>query len=147
MSANEISGTGTGSPVAVLSDEECWSVLRTQVLGRLAVAAGGEIDIFPVNFVVDDSTILLRTAPGTKLVEMTIHNTVAFEVDAVSESDAVSVVVKGTARWLDTQTEIAAAQQAPLASWIPTLRYTFVRITPTSVSGRRFRPGPAPEED
>jgi hypothetical protein len=28
--------------------------------------------------------------------------------------------------------------------WIPTLKYTYVRITPTSVSGRRFRRGPEP---
>ena len=48
-------------------------------MGRLAVAAAGEVDIFPINYAdVDRDTILFRTAEGTKLLELTINGRVAF---------------------------------------------------------------------
>jgi nitroimidazol reductase NimA-like FMN-containing flavoprotein (pyridoxamine 5'-phosphate oxidase superfamily) len=135
----------TDSPVSQLSDEACWDLLKENTLGRLAVSAGGEIDIFPINYYADGHTILFRTAPGTKLVELTVNSNIAFEVDNYTDADARSVVVKGTARWLDTRAEIDEADKAPLTPWIPTLKYIFVRITPTSMSGRHFVRGPEPE--
>jgi nitroimidazol reductase NimA-like FMN-containing flavoprotein (pyridoxamine 5'-phosphate oxidase superfamily) len=132
-------------PVQELSETESWQLLGRSSFGRLAVSAAGEIDIFPINYYADGSTILMRTAPGTKLVEMTINSSVAFEVDGVGETEAWSVVVKGSARWLDTRAEIDAADRQPLTSWIPTLKYVYVRITPTEVNGRRFHLGDEPD--
>jgi len=134
-------------PVEELSEAESWQLLRENSLGRLAVSAAGELDIFPINYYADGSTILLRTAPGTKLVEMTIHGYVAFEIDGYTDTDAWSVVAKGSARWLDTRAEIDDADAQPLTSWIPTLKYVYVRITPTHVSGRRFVRGVEPDRD
>ncbi|PRY70159.1 nitroimidazol reductase NimA-like FMN-containing flavoprotein (pyridoxamine 5'-phosphate oxidase superfamily) [Glaciihabitans tibetensis] len=131
----------------VLDESECWVLLRSHSLGRLAASAAGVIDIFPLNYYADGSTILMRTTPGTKLVEMTIHSDVAFEIDDFTDEEAVSVVVKGTAEWLDTRSAIEEADRAPLVSWLPTLKYVYVRITPTSVTGRRFVRGPEPERD
>jgi nitroimidazol reductase NimA-like FMN-containing flavoprotein (pyridoxamine 5'-phosphate oxidase superfamily) len=132
-------------PIAVLSEAECWSLLGEHSLGRLAVSAAKEIDIFPVNYYADGSTILLRTAPGTKLLEMTIRNDVAFEIDDFTDTDALSVVIKGTARELESQADIDVADQLPLTPWIPTLKYVYVEISPNSISGRRFDRGPEPE--
>ncbi len=134
-------------PVEELSESESWQLLRDNSLGRLAVSAAGELDIFPINYYADGSTILLRTAPGTKLVEMTIHGYVAFEIDGYTDTEAWSVVAKGSARWLDTRAEIDEADTQPLTSWIPTLKYVYVRITPTHVSGRRFVRGVEPDRD
>ena len=134
-------------PVEELSEAESWQLLRENSLGRLAVSAAGELDIFPINYYADGSTILLRTAPGTKLVEMTIHGYVAFEIDGYTDTDAWSVVAKGSARWLDTRAEIDDADAQPLTSWIPTLKYVYVRITPTHLSGRRFVRGVEPDRD
>jgi len=134
-------------PVEELSEAESWQLLRENSLGRLAVSAAGELDIFPINYYADGSTILLRTAPGTKLVEMTIHGYVAFEIDGYTDTEAWSVVAKGSARWLDTRAEIDDADAQPLTSWIPTLKYVYVRITPTHVSGRRFVRGVEPDRD
>ena len=134
-------------PVEELSEAESWQLLRENSLGRLAVSAAGELDIFPINYYADGSTILLRTAPGTKLVEMTIHGYVAFEIDGYTDTEAWSVVAKGSARWLDTRAEIDDAEAQPLTSWIPTLKYVYVRITPTHVSGRRFVRGVEPDRD
>ena len=44
-----------------------------------------------------DNVIYLRTAPGTKLLELSINDHVALEIDHVSDIDAMSVVVKGRA--------------------------------------------------
>lgn len=131
--------------VQTLTDDECWEVLLSASLGRLAVSVAGEPEIFPVNFVTADRRILFRTAQGTKLLELTVNNHVAFETDGVGRDEAWSVVVKGTARILDKQAEIDAADQLPLRPLIPTLKFIYVEITPHEVTGRRFPLTPEPE--
>ncbi|MCS5716562.1 pyridoxamine 5'-phosphate oxidase family protein [Herbiconiux sp. CPCC 205763] len=128
-----------------LDSEECWELLRSQELGRLAMGVGGEIDIFPVNYLAERDSILLRTAPGTKLLELVIAPNAAFEIDGYSDEEAWSVVLKGTAYRLERQSEIDEADRLPLTPWIPTLKYEYVRIAANSVSGRRFRRGPEPD--
>ena len=132
-------------PVEVLDRDECFELLGRNELGRLATAVGGTIDIFPVNYHFDDDGILLRTAPGTKLLELTVRDTVAFEVDGYTDEEAWSVVVHGRAHELEKQSEIDAAERAPLRPWVPTLKYRFVRIGVDTVTGRRFPRLPEPE--
>jgi len=129
----------TGPVIRELTDEEAWKLLRHAPLGRLAVSVRGDVDIFPINFVVDEGDLLFRTAPGTKLVELTINESVALEVDTYTYDEASSVVVKGIAEQLQLQSEIDAADRLPLVPWIPTLKYRWVRIVPTSVRGLVFQ--------
>lgn len=131
--------------VTQLDEDACWSLLSRGRLGRLALATGDEPDIFPVNYVVDGPRLLFRTAPGSKLAELAQNPRVAFEVDEYDETYAASVVVKGTAKRLELQSEIDEADALPLSPWIPTLKYRWVRIVPTSITGRRFARGPEPE--
>ena len=133
------------SNVWALSEEECWNLLARRELGRLALAVNGEPDIFPVNYVVDGPRVLFRTAPGSKLAELTVNPHVAFEVDEYDESYAASVVLKGNAERLELQRGIDAADTLPLTPWIPTLKYRWIRITPLSIIGRRFERGPEPD--
>lgn len=135
----------TSDAVRDLSEQECWQRLSENSLGRLVVNAAGEIDIFPVNYVVTGNELYLRTAPGTKLLELTIHPDVAFEIDHVDEVSAYSVVVKGSAEELQHQDEIDVADSLPLVPFLPTLKYRWVRIRPTTTSGRAFRRGPEPD--
>lgn len=132
-------------PVEQLSEETCWELLRGASLGRIAVSFRGEPEITPINFIAVDGRLLLRTNPGTKLLKLTINDKVALETDSVGPHVAWSVVVKGTARVIESQDEIFAADQLPLHPLIPTLKYTWVEVTPTEVSGRRFELGPEPE--
>jgi nitroimidazol reductase NimA-like FMN-containing flavoprotein (pyridoxamine 5'-phosphate oxidase superfamily) len=134
----------TQNPVQILTEEQCWDALLSASLGRLAVAVGGVLDIFPVNFVAADRRLLFRTAAGTKLLELTVNSTVAFETDGVGRDEAWSVVVHGTARALDTQREMDDAAALPLRPLIPTLKPTFVEIVATTITGRRFPLGPEP---
>ena len=51
--------------------QECWAALASQTLGRLAVLGkDGAPDIFPINYLVHDERIYLRSAPGAKLVDI-----------------------------------------------------------------------------
>ncbi|TDW29076.1 pyridoxamine 5'-phosphate oxidase family protein [Cryobacterium psychrophilum] len=131
--------------IRILTETECWDALLSASLGRLAVSVGGIPDIFPVNFVAADRRLLFRTAEGTKLLELTVNNRVAFETDGLGKDEAWSIVVKGTASILEKQSEIDAADQLPLHPLIPTLKYIYVEIAPTEMHGRRFELGPEPD--
>lgn len=135
----------TDDPVARLSEEECWERLAENELGRLVTRVGDVIDIFPINYVVDERTIVFRTAEGSKLVELTVNDEVLFEVDDHTDADAWSVIVRGSARMIDTLAGREAADGLALAPWIPTLKYNYVRVTPQSLSGRAFRRTEEPE--
>jgi nitroimidazol reductase NimA-like FMN-containing flavoprotein (pyridoxamine 5'-phosphate oxidase superfamily) len=136
-----------GNPVLILQDEQSWKLLESTKHGRLVVTVAGEPDIIPVNYVVGDRKLFLRTAPGDKLAELTINAKVLFETDGILSDEAWSVVLRGTARVLDQSADIAAAETLGLRSWVPTLKDFYVEITPTSVSGRHFQFGEQPERD
>ena len=85
-------------PITVLDQNEAWKFLQSRTMGRLAVSVGFRPDIFPVNYHADGGSILFRTAPGSKLLEVTINEAVAFETDRYDTNEAWSVVVKGRER-------------------------------------------------
>src|SRR6266568_1397805 len=85
--------------IAVLDADACYDLLRSEEVGRLAVAVGHYPDIFPINYVLDGDTIVFCTAEGTKLAAAIIGQFVAFEIDGYDapSGDAWSVVVKARA--------------------------------------------------
>lgn len=131
-------------PISILSESECWNLLRSVALGRLVTVVDGQVEIFPVNFVVQGRTLLFRTAEGTKLVSAVINKNVLFEADDHDVAEGWSVIVKGMAQTLRTDAEIAEAEQAQLIPWTATLKQHFVRIRPLRLTGRRFSFGPEP---
>lgn len=137
----------TIEPVAILSAKESWDLLSGVALGRLVTSVDGEPQIFPVNFVVQDRTVLFRTAEGTKLVSSAINNRVLFEADDHGVDEGWSVIVRGTARMVRTDDEIQRADRAQLLPWTATLKQHYVRVLPTSVTGRRFHFGSEPERE
>lgn len=137
----------TGQPITILSASESWDLLASVALGRLVTYAGGQPEIFPVNFVVQRRTVLFRTAEGTKLVSTAINNSVLFEADEHDVAEGWSVIVKGTARMLRTNEELEEAERAQLLPWTATLKQHYVRIHPVSITGRRFRFGPEPAQE
>lgn len=136
-----------GNPVLELDDEQSWKLLEATRHGRLVVSVAGEPDIFPVNYLVSDRKIYLRTAPGNKLAQLTINSRVLLETDGILSDEAWSVVLRGTARVLTNSTELAAVEELGLKSWVPTLKDFYVEIVPTSVSGRHFELGDQPERE
>lgn len=123
--------------VTELSLDMCWELLDTHALGRLAFHLADQVHIAPVNYVVDQRTLLFRTAEGSKLLGVVMNDDVAFEIDGGDGDTAWSVIVRGTAQRLD---EAAAhrADDLPLRSWVGSYKYDVIEITPTTISGRRF---------
>lgn len=134
--------------VTVLDEDAVWEHLATANIARIAVSVGGRPDIFPVNYVVDGRRILIRTNPGDKLLELTINEHVALEVDHYTDVEAWSVVVKGVAERLERDADVDEAVALGLSTLVPIDTEVFVRIEPVEVNGRAFdltRPRPQHE--
>lgn len=129
--------------MTVLDDDACWNLLASADVIRLAVVVAGDLEVFPVNAVVDGHTVVFSTGEGTKLAAVTIAQDVVLEADGVdaSQREAWSVVVKGAAERLERFTDIYRAQELPLRSWTTHPKQWFVRVHPMQVTGRRFAIG------
>lgn len=134
-------------PVTLLQEDESWGLLGSVALGRLVANVAGEPEIFPVNFVLQDRTVLFRTAEGTKLFLAALNSNVAFEADDHNVAEGWSVIVKGHARILKTDAQIQEAERAQLMPWIATLKLHYVRVIPSEITGRRFKFGPEPDRN
>lgn len=127
------------NPIHVLSDEDCWDLLRQQEFGRLAFHLVGEVHIAPVNYAIDpEHRIVFMTSEGSKLLGIKMNQDVAFEVDQIAPDEhATSVIVRGTARELEGK-EKYVVELLPLRPWVNTPKYCVVAITVDEISGRRF---------
>lgn len=131
-----------------IDESECWRLIATQPVGRVAVIVGHYPQVFPVNFAVVDRSIAFRTNAGTKLWATTRSN-VTFQVDQldVVHRAGWSVMVRGVARELSLDRHPALTQSAENAApepWAPGSRDHLVRIVADSISGRRIRPADLP---
>jgi len=132
-------------PLEALSESECWALLRTVDVGRLATPTQrGGVDVYPVNHVVDQGSIVFRTAMGTKVTNAIDAPEVAFEADNAARTydeqvdDPWSVVVHGRAELVTIATELFDSFEPAVRPWHVSNKPYFVRLVPTTVSGRRF---------
>jgi nitroimidazol reductase NimA-like FMN-containing flavoprotein (pyridoxamine 5'-phosphate oxidase superfamily) len=132
-------------PVTSMNEQECWDRLSGVTLGRLATSIDSRPDIFPVNFVIQRRTVLIRTAEGAKLVGVSINPWVAFEADDHDVMHGWSIVVHGHAAVLESVADIALAEKAQVLPWTATSKTRFIRIEATRISGRRFTFGAEPD--
>ena len=124
----------------ILGEPACWERLRKSSIGRLGVVQDDQPAIYPVNYLVDGTSILFRTAPESKIAGAPRLERVAFEIDGFEprQGDAWSVLIKGYARQLDSSAEIDRADELPLFPWVTADRSAWIRIVPVEVTGRRF---------
>src|ERR1700736_4844098 len=122
--------------IDVVPYHECLELLKTEEVGRIAVVVEGRPEIFPVNYVLDGNGIMFRTDRGTKLVGAT-HGPVAFEVDRLDREtrSGWSVIVHGRAT--EYTRFDSHAQQRAAHLWLGTTKPHLIRVTPTSITGRR----------
>lgn len=128
------------SAVEKLSENQCWELLRSTEVGRLAVIVGDHPEIFPVNYAVDRGTVLFRSAEGTKVTSALGDAPVAFEVDGYDlETGLVwSVVLKGQAKTFQDTKEAADSFNVDVHPWQAGEKERFIRIRPEEITGRRF---------
>jgi hypothetical protein len=121
-----------------LSVATCLELLGSGTIGRLAyVARAGAPDIVPVNYVLRDGAILIRSGPGPKLQAAERRETVGFEVDELDPGTHTgwSVVVTGRAERLT----FAVADRLDLpVPWVNGVRRHTLRIQPRHIEGRRL---------
>jgi hypothetical protein len=131
----------TTSEVQNLEHHECWALLRTVSVGRLAVLADGRPDIFPINYTVDSGTLVFRTGEGTKLAGASGGANVALEADGVDAVTGLawSVVVKGQAAVIAGTEHILDTAALYLFPWQAGKKDIFIRVEPDAVTGRRFK--------
>jgi len=122
-----------------LDREECLRLLREAAIGRLAVVVDGQPLIFPVNFALDDDSVVLRTDEGTKL-HAARNGPVAFECDHVDRTyhTGWSVLLTGRAVEVREPSELARLGALPLGPWLPGPKPVWLRIRPRSTTGRRI---------
>jgi nitroimidazol reductase NimA-like FMN-containing flavoprotein (pyridoxamine 5'-phosphate oxidase superfamily) len=142
------SGTHDAGGLDELSAAECWRLLDTQEVGRVAVIVGHYPLVFPVNYAVDDRSIVYRTGSGTKLHSIHRSN-VTFEVDCIDplHHGGWSVMVKGVAQELSVirnRTTVSRAERAGATPWASGERNHFIRIVADDITGRRIRVGDLP---
>jgi hypothetical protein len=128
----------------VLATHECWRLLRSVSVGRLAVWVNDHPDIFPINYKVDHGTLVFRTGAGTKLSAALAEMPVALEADGVDADAGVawSVVVKGQAAAVERTQELLDTVGLLLFPWETGRKDHFIRIVPDTLSGRRFTIAP-----
>ncbi|HWJ10348.1 MAG TPA: pyridoxamine 5'-phosphate oxidase family protein [Nocardioides sp.] len=133
--------------LAVLDDHECWDLLRSQPVGRIAWSGAQGVSVVPVNFVVADDSIVLRTTPYSLLARESTDRDVAFEVDHFDAEDhsGWSVLVRGRC----VRVHRASERSDP---WATGARVLDLQIEVRTVSGRRVIPsagegGPVGQSD
>ncbi|WP_308470668.1 pyridoxamine 5'-phosphate oxidase family protein [Arthrobacter sp. 4R501] len=133
-------GSSSAPETEALSVHDCWKYLRSTSTCRIAVVAGGNPEIFPVNFVPNYGTVIFRTGPGTKLDAVLSGGLLALEADGFNAYGTIawSVVVKGFPELVAGHDDIQEAVEAGLSPWEPGSKDRLVRVTPTEISGRRF---------
>lgn len=134
------------SPVTRLSRAEAWELLAGAPVGRLATVINRQPDIFPVNFIVEDSSVIFRTSEGSKLLQLTVNARVAFQADGWVTDTGWSVVVKGTATEVTDADERDRIERV-LHPWVATVKTHVVRIDVDEIEGRRFVFGDEPEPE
>src|SRR6266508_1535785 len=123
-----------------LTKDECFSLLAGQHLGRVVLVDDRGPIALPVNFLLDQHTVLFRSDEGTKLDAAVRGGRVASQIDGVDEATRTgwSVLVRGEATEITDPAELARVRKLPLYSWAPGAKTRYVRILPTVLTGRRI---------
>lgn len=138
----DMANTSGTSPLTTLPEDVCWERLSANRVGRLVVVVGTQPDIFPVNYLIDDGEIVVRTAEGTKLAAAILGGRVAFEIDEF-DADAQtgwSVVVHGTAHESKHLLDVMQDQEIDTSPWADGAKERLLRIAPDEVTGRSIGP-------
>ena len=133
-----------------IDSAECWRLLGTQPVGRVAIIVGHYPLVFPVNYTLDGQCIVFRTGPGAKLWALDRSN-VTFQVDEIDleRRSGWSVMVNGSGREVvaaNNPNFAARTEESGAAPWAPGARSHIIRIVPDHVTGRRIHPGELPGE-
>ena len=132
--------------VVELTPDACMGLLAGEEVGRIAfVGEDAYPVVVPVNYRLDGSLIVFRTAEGLKLESVPLRR-VAFEVDRLDPSmrTAWSVLVRGHAMEVTSALgePYESLRTAPLATWAPGPKDHWVAVEIESITGRQIVAAP-----
>jgi transcriptional regulator with XRE-family HTH domain len=151
-SSRELTGAGLDLPpgqgrpdtrpvLEVLSLTECRAYLGSQGIGRFVfVNARGPVAV-PVNYKMLGDDIVFRTHAWTTLAARAAQRRVSVEVDHIDEAlgEGWSVLVSGRAHRVTEAAELDQVKALGVRPWAAGERETYIRVVPTTVTGRRLR--------
>lgn len=124
----------------VLSREECMELLTHCSVGRVAWNEPEGPIVLPVNYVMDGSTIVFRTAIDTALARTLHLGFASFQIDEHDDftQSGWSVLARGVVSCVDANQ--AREEASTVTPWVNGERNFLMRITPLALSGRRVVP-------
>ena len=133
-----------GPVLEELSRAECLRLLATVAIGRISYTRKALPAVEPVNFALDDGTIVVRTDAGAKLAAAADRTVVAFQADHLDLvlRSGWSVTVVGRCEEVAGAGDVARLDGLGLESWAPGAKNHFLRIVPAIVTGRKLRRSP-----
>lgn len=122
-----------------LTETECLDLLRTQPIGRIVFTEHAMPAIRPVNFLLDSSDVIIRTAPDAWLRRLG-GSIVAFEVDEIDVETRTgwSVVVLGKAEVVTDIDALVRWSEPSHRPWAPGKRDRYLRVRAAEITGRRL---------
>jgi nitroimidazol reductase NimA-like FMN-containing flavoprotein (pyridoxamine 5'-phosphate oxidase superfamily) len=124
-----------------LSQEECLELLASKSVGRIAYDGPDGPEVLPLNFVVQDGSVLFRTSPYSELGRRLRLDVAAFQVDEVDDytQSGWSVLLRGPIEPVEPD-DLPPADLRPTA-WPAGRRSLHLRLQPRTITGRRLLAG------
>jgi uncharacterized protein len=124
-----------------ISPAESIRLLASVPVGRIVFTVRALPAVRPVNFVVDDGSVIIRTGPGSKLTAAVRNAVVAFQADEIDPVGHTGWSVTVTGRVQEIRDPAERDRLRPLVTpWASGEKEHFLRIVPELVSGVRLSP-------
>ncbi|UDY24845.1 pyridoxamine 5'-phosphate oxidase family protein [Nocardioides sp. Kera G14] len=122
-----------------IDESECWDLLKSHSVSRVAWAGSDGPVVLPLNYVVHDGALWLRTSAHSTLSQEVDDAPVAILVDEFDAETQVgwSVQVRGTAQ-MHYKEESVPDEVQKLRTWAAGARPLWISVTPTALNGRRL---------
>jgi nitroimidazol reductase NimA-like FMN-containing flavoprotein (pyridoxamine 5'-phosphate oxidase superfamily) len=123
-----------------LCEDECLELLATKTVGRVAYSGPDGPEVVPLNFVLQDGTVLIRTSAYGTLGRRLQLGVAAFQVDEIDEftQSGWSVLLRGSVE--PVMDDALPAEDARPVVWPEGERSFHLRLTPRTITGRRLLP-------
>ena len=123
-----------------ISETECLELLANHRVGRVAYCDDLGPVVLPVNYVLDQDTVLIQISPHSTLARNLRSAPASFQIDDFDDHSRSgwSVLVRGDAAYIDME-DLPDHEDRPVA-WAEGQRTFHVRITAHDITGRRLLP-------
>lgn len=137
-------GAPAGRRLEALDADECWSLIRSDSVGRLVYTYQALPAVVPVNYVVLGESVLIRTSSESRIGQLPDGTVVAFEVDSIDRRTRTgwSVVLVGSTQALrETPEGMEVALHLPGVPWVDVVDGVTLRVSAGFVTGRHLVTG------